>query len=387
MFPAWLPVSFIRFIITILLGKFFQPFVSWIKNKQVIQNDTTLHFIRLSLNDSGIYVCDAVNEVGTSQKVFYVTVVEPPKIESSFNNVTIFSNQTLDIECLASGTPVPKIHWTFDQVSVEAGSKLTLNSQMSSGVYTCIAESSEGKVQKSFHLLTVNKPSLLQNYQEIRQEVKLRESDDDLELFCPFENFNEITWRFNNGSIGNFKHEQIGNKLKIFKIDQFVNGEWKCFVSNLAGSDSLSFNVTVLASPIIHASWNLNNRISEFLFTDSDIDERTFKVGETLILNCTAKGHPKPKVFWKKATDVISEGETLMIENLQFHHSDIYTCGAENAEGSVKKFFKIDVIAAPFVEKSLEIEKIYHKAIGDEVTLRCRISGNPVPNIFWFKDK
>lgn len=363
-----------------------QPQISWNKNDKHIHDGTTLTLENVKLLDSSPYICNAANEVGTSQKVFYVTVVESPQIFSNFNNVTLFTNQSKEVECQARGTPDPETYWTFDGVKINAGSKIIFKSSMPPGDYVCVAENSEGKNEKTLHFTAINKPSILHNYEEIKVENKLREGDD-LELLCPFENFNEISWKFNNSTIDNFAYQIKENQLTLQKVDRFINGEWKCFVSNSAGSDSFSFKVTVLASPIIHASWNLNSRVSDFLFTESDIDERIFKVGEKLALNCTAQGFPKPKVSWKKATDVIAEGEFLEIENLQFHHSDIYTCGAENDQGTVKKFFKIDVVSAPYIEDDLEVQRNYQKAIGDSVTLRCRIGGNPLPNVFWFKDK
>lgn len=334
---------------------------------------------------AGVYICDANNEVGTSQKVFYVTIVEPATIVSEFDSVTLFTNQTKNVECVAKGTPSPEVHWTFQTAKIKAGTNLVLDSSMPSGFYMCIAQNSERRDERSLHFTAVNKPTLLSNSEELQREVKLRETDD-MELFCPFENFNSIAWKFDNGSINNFSYSQEDNKLIIHNIDRDVNGQWTCFVSNQAGNDSFVFNVSVMASPVIHASWNLNSRASEFLFTESDIDERTFKVGQRLELHCLAEGFPKPKVIWKKATDVIAEGEVLVIEDLQFHHSDIYTCGAENNQGSVKKFFKIEVVSPPVVDDS-DLKTDYQKAIGDSLTLRCKFIGNPLPNIFWFKDK
>lgn len=84
---------------------------------------------------------------------------------------------------------------------------------------------------------------------------------------------------------------------------------------------------------------------------------------------------------------MIAEGETLVIDDLEFHHSDIYTCSAQNENGIVKKFFKIDVISPPFIESGFDIEKEFQKNVGDSIILRCRITGNPLPSIFWFKDK
>lgn len=364
---------------------FFQPVVSWSFNNQQIHQGPDLTLRNLQLENWGGYVCTAVNEVGSAQKVFFVTISEPPKITSTFNNVTVFTNQTHQVKCETNEARDLDIYWTFDEVKVKDGSTLILISSMKSGVYTCVAENAEGKVESSLNFEAINKPSLLKDIEELKREIEVKEGDG-LELMCPFENFQSISWNFNSNKIDNFSHSINRNKLTIHKIDRLVGGEWRCDVSNLAGNDSFGINITVLSSPIIQASWNLKNRDSDFLVTESDIDEKTFKVGETLELNCLANGFPKPKVTWKKATDVIAESESLLIENLQYHHSDIYTCSAENDQGTVKKFFKIDVVSAPYHDHD-DIQKNLQKAIGDSVTLRCRIIGNPMPNIFWFKNK
>jgi Immunoglobulin domain len=339
----------------------------------------------LRLKDWGAYVCSAVNEVGSSQKVFFVSVFELPSIVSRFENVTIFTKETRTVKCESAGSPDPEVYWTFDGAKIKDGLEITFESTMSSGQYSCVAENSVGSSSRSFWFSAVNKPSIMQNQEELKKEIKSREGDS-LELLCPFENFKEVRWRYENGSIDNFTHESIENRLKLTKLDRFASGEWSCNASNSAGSETFAYNVTVLASPVIRASWNLNDRVSEFLVTESDIDEKTLKVGESLKLTCAAEGFPKPKVIWRKGTDTIAEGETLLVENLQFHHSDIYTCSAENEQGSVKKFFKVDVVSPPQVADS-EVQKSHLKAIGESLMLNCRMFGNPQPNVFWFKDK
>lgn len=336
---------------------------------------------------SNVYICNAQNEAGMVQKIFYVNVMSPPSILSSkFVNIDIFTNQSKTQECFAEGIPNPNIYWTFNNLKISNHNILTLNSTMDSGRYFCIAENSEGKTEAFVDVRVVNKPKKLQIYDEIKSHLKLREGDQ-IDLICPYENFNFITWLHNDDELVEHQEEIRDNRLRLKDVDEKMSGIWRCEVINSAGNENFTFNISVTTSPIVHASWNLNNRISEFLFTESDIDERYFKVGETLTLNCSARGSPRPKIVWKKATDVIAEGELLVIANLEFHHSDIYTCSAQNEHGIVKKFFKIDVISAPFVENDLDIEKQFHKRVGESIIFRCRITANPQPTIFWFKDK
>lgn len=246
-----------------------------------------------------------------------------PKITSKFNdNVTLLTNQTTTIQCHAGGIPEPKITWKYeDESQVSANKFLELSSTSKRGKYFCLAENSEGSDMRALTFNVINKPTLLPIAADLNMSIKIKEHDD-LEILCPFTNFNQILWLLNNKSIENLEHHKlIDKKLIIHNVNNLHNGLWTCVVSNTAGTESFSYQVTVHASPTIFASWNLQDRgISDFLITESDIDERVFRQGENLKLNCTSSGSPPPKVIWKKSTDVISEGEILSIENLQFFH-------------------------------------------------------------------
>ena len=85
----------------------------------------------LELEDAGVYICEASNEVGTSQKVFYVNIVDPPKVLSTFENLTLHTNQTASVKCASKGFPVPEIFWTFgdllNEIKIKDGSEITFN--------------------------------------------------------------------------------------------------------------------------------------------------------------------------------------------------------------------------------------------------------------------
>lgn len=292
------------------------------KNKIKMSNASSFHLDRVDSHDSGVYHCIAENEVGSAEKVFYVSIVEEPKITSSFENLSLTTNQTKTIECIAVGIPTPRVSWKFeDESSASSNHVLKVTSTSKSGNYTCSAENSLGVDKKLINIEIINKPTILPAASDLQTSVKIKENDD-LELACPFDNFNHISWQLNNKSIIDMEHKLIDRKLIIHNVHGYLHdGMWTCTAVNSAGTASFSYNVTVLASPTILASWNLQEHgISDFLVTESDIDERVFKRGEKLMLNCTSNGLPPPKIVWKKSTDVIGEGEILTIENLQFYH-------------------------------------------------------------------
>ncbi|KAG5680582.1 hypothetical protein PVAND_010079 [Polypedilum vanderplanki] len=363
------------------------PQVRFVKDNIILSQKSTFELKYATPNISGIIHCIAENKAGNAEKIFYINIVQQPQIISHFENLTLKAFETRKIICEAEGIPIPNIQWIHEGGEMLSSNEiLTLNSSSKQGTILCEAINSQGKDAKYFNLDIIKKPVILPIVKDLQTIQNVRENDD-LELICPFENYDFIKWTFNNKTLDEINHKIIDKKLIIYNINRFSNGDWSCNVSNSAGNDSFSYNISILASPIIYASWNLNDRISDFLFTESDIDEKVFKLGEKLKLNCTAEGSPTPKIQWRKSADLISEGEIFEIENLQFHHSDIYTCSAKNNQGAVKKFFKVEVISSPIIDDSLPLQKEFQKSIGDSVLLKCSsIIANPPPLYFWLKD-
>lgn len=66
--------------------------------------------------------------------------VDSPIITSSKSNVTTEEGNTAELNCLATGHPIPKINWTRNGVFVDTGSPLRLNVTIKNNgeCYTCI---------------------------------------------------------------------------------------------------------------------------------------------------------------------------------------------------------------------------------------------------------
>ncbi|KAF7656935.1 hypothetical protein LDENG_00034110 [Lucifuga dentata] len=95
---------------------------------------------------------------------------------------------------------------------------------------------------------------------------------------------------------------------------------------------------------------------------DDNISERiyTIKEGDTLVLQCIVKGHPRPQVRWTKtagsASDKFQEtsiyNETLRIEGIQRVQGGRYYCKADNGVGvAAIKSIRVDVQSIPTVRE------------------------------------
>ncbi|XP_077568709.1 MAM domain-containing glycosylphosphatidylinositol anchor protein 1 isoform X1 [Stigmatopora nigra] len=130
---------------------------------------------------------------------------------------------------------------------------------------------------------------------------------------------------------------------------------------------------------------------------DDNISERiyTIKEGDTLMLQCIVKGHPRPQVRWTKtagsASDKFQEtsiyNETLRIESIQRVQGGRYYCKADNGVGvAAIKSIRVDV-------QYLDIPVLtVHQTISDvrgsyyqekTVFLRCTVNSNPPARFIW----
>ncbi|XP_013875970.1 MAM domain-containing glycosylphosphatidylinositol anchor protein 1 isoform X1 [Austrofundulus limnaeus] len=130
---------------------------------------------------------------------------------------------------------------------------------------------------------------------------------------------------------------------------------------------------------------------------DDNISERiyTIREGDTLVLRCIVKGHPRPQVRWTKtagsASDKFQEtsiyNETLRIEGIQRVQGGRYYCKADNGVGvAAIKSIRVDVqyLDVPFLTVHQTTGDIrvgfYHEKT---VFLRCTVNSNPPARFIW----
>ncbi|XP_066536221.1 MAM domain-containing glycosylphosphatidylinositol anchor protein 1 [Hoplias malabaricus] len=130
---------------------------------------------------------------------------------------------------------------------------------------------------------------------------------------------------------------------------------------------------------------------------EDNISERiyTIREGDTLVLQCLVKGHPRPQVRWTKTAGSASDkfqdtpifNETLRITNIQRVQGGRYYCKAENGVGvAAIKSIRVDV---QYLDKPV---LTVHQTISDvrgnyyqekTVFLRCTVNSNPPARFIW----
>nr|XP_023648898.1 MAM domain-containing glycosylphosphatidylinositol anchor protein 1 isoform X2 [Paramormyrops kingsleyae] len=133
------------------------------------------------------------------------------------------------------------------------------------------------------------------------------------------------------------------------------------------------------------------------LVKEDNINDRiyTIREGDTLVLQCLVKGHPKPQVRWTKtagsASDKFQEtsifNETLRIQRIQRVQGGRYYCKAENGVGvAAIKSIRVDVqyLDQPVLTVHQTISDVRGSYYQEKtVFLRCTVNSNPPARFIW----
>ncbi|XP_024910058.1 protein tyrosine phosphatase receptor type Fa isoform X2 [Cynoglossus semilaevis] len=132
-------------------------------------------------------------------------------------------------------------------------------------------------------------------------------------------------------------------------------------------------------------------------------DDQTGISGGVASFVCQAEGEPKPRITWmKKGKKVSSQrfeviefddgsGSVLRIQPLRTHRDEaIYECTATNSVGEINTSAKLTVLEEdqiphgfPSIDMGPQLKVVERTRTA---TMLCAASGNPDPEIFWFKD-
>lgn len=332
----------------------------------------------MRVKNSGNHVCKASNVYGVAKKTF--NVVESPTI-IPIKNVEInpLEISFKIVSCVSHGFPEPDIWWTFNDKEIYEGHDLNVTSLMPSGVYTCVAENTEGKAEQEFNVEILKKPELREDFDETENSQSVPEGDT-LELICPFKNYESFIWRKDEKIL----REHSNKTLKISNIDPESKGIYQCIAFNAAGDSYFEYQVDILTQPMIEV---FDHETKQTLMKKSDSENILLEVNEQLNLLCKSQGNPRPNVVWKTSTDlIIGEGESYEIKHISVEDSGNYICSAENSQGIASRKFFVDVYQPPFIEKGSKQEREL-EFVDEAIVLDCNIFGFPKPTISWLKDE
>ncbi|XP_022603168.1 hemicentin-1 [Seriola dumerili] len=378
------------------------PSITWLKNGRPV--DTTQEHLKLEyagrtlkvkdarLEDSGRYTCLATNAAGEAQQHIRLSVHEPPSIPYSGEiiNQTILSGFPTELECKATGSPLPAITWYKDGRPLTSAAGVTMlkrgqvleieRAQLSdAGIYRCVAVNLAG-VAEIFHSLQVYVPPVISS----RGGTVTVVVNEAARLECEATGvpLPSLTWLKDGSPVASVSHGiQVlsgGRVLSLSSAQVSDTGRYTCVAVNAGGEQNREYDLRVYVPPNIKGE-EVN---------------ATVMLGRPVELHCQSDAIPPPTLSWRKdgrplfrkpGLTVSTDGSLLKVDSAQVQDSGRYTCEATNVAGKTEKNYNLNVWVSPSIRGSEEVSPLT-VIEGSLITLVCESSGIPPPSLTWRKD-
>ncbi|XP_036126950.1 matrix-remodeling-associated protein 5 [Molossus molossus] len=167
----------------------------------------------------------------------------------------------------------------------------------------------------------------------------------------------------------------------IRKVQVQDRGQYMCTAKNLHGVDRMVVTLSVsVQQPQILAS---------------HYQDVTVYLGDTIAMECLAKGTPAPQISWifpdRSVWQTVSpvegrvtlhENRTLSIKEASFADRGVYNCVASNAAGADSLAIRLHVAALPPVIHQEKVENISLPP-GLSIHIHCTAKAAPLPSVRW----
>ncbi|XP_055962583.1 hemicentin-1 [Sorex fumeus] len=376
------------------------PSVSWLRDNRPLRPDArvtissqgmALQLLAAGIEDSGRYTCVAANEAGEVSRHFQLKVLEPPRINGSEDTreISVVVTNPLELTCVASGIPPPKISWMKDgrplppreRLQVfEEGRVLRIGSAQveDTGRYTCLASSPAGDDDQEY-LVRVHVPPNIAGAEDSPASTVLRNRQATLECRSDAAPPPVVTWLKNGERLQATPRVRIlsgGRYLQINNADLGDAANYTCVAANVAGETRREFVLTVHVPPSIRAG----------------PQSLVAHVNKSASLECSAEGVPSPRVTWRKDGAVLSGTHArysiladgvLHIPAVQVTDTGRFLCMATNAAGTDRRRIDLQVHVPPAIAPG---PANVTAPVNLQTTLACEVSGLPKPSVVWRKN-
>ncbi|XP_051581270.1 hemicentin-1-like isoform X1 [Myxocyprinus asiaticus] len=382
------------------------PEIQWLKdgktlsrtaqNIKISPDGSTLTVTAVNTSDSGKYTCVATSQAGEEDKIFNLNVYVPPLIQGNgpaAKELTVVLDSSINIECVASGSPPPQLNWLRNGLPLPVSSQIRLlsagqvlriaHAQVSDGgTYTCVASNRAGVDNRHYNLEVYVLPSL-DGAGSTEEVTVVRGNTATFICIADGTPSPTITWLRNGAALPKDAHLSLLNQngtLQLSFVRVNHTGSYTCTAHNHAGAASRHFSLKVLDPPRINGS--------------GVPTEVSVVVNHILSLVCDAKGIPVPTLTWLKdgrplpQTDsirLLRDGEVLRVASAQVENTGRYTCLATSPAGDDDKEFLVRVHVPPNIAGDGSVQDV-SVLQNRQVTLECKSDAVPSPTLTWFRD-
>ncbi|XP_074652332.1 roundabout homolog 2-like isoform X2 [Tubulanus polymorphus] len=326
------------------------------------------------------------------------SILPNPRIIEHPEDQYVAKNDPATLNCKAEGEPSPDITWYRNGKPVitsreHPNSHRTLvnNGQLffyriihnkhtkpDVGVYYCNATNSHGSAISRNATLEIA---------VLREEFKVHPKDQQVALGSPAvlecrpprgQPSPRVKWKKGGKLVmqnSRIETHENGN-LAITETRKSDSGLYVCIAYNIAGErESATARLDVLEKP-------------KFIKQPEDI---LVTENEDVQFQCRVSGDPDPVIVWKKEDGQIPssrarilDDKSLKIVRVKVSDEGNYLCKAENPVGMIEAVARLTVHSHPSFITTPQDKVV---GVGRTVTLRCEVTGNPPPAVFWNKEE
>jgi len=373
--------------------------VKWTKDGQdlpLYSGESKLEVSELTAGDSGTYQCHVETSLDSIEQSWEVHVVNSAVITQFESSKISLVGSTTMLPCVATGIPIPKIQWFFNEKKVVDDDIMTtsndgtlrINSMSPelSGYYRCEATNPSGTDQKTSHVASANPTTEI----EARETILYRNAGQPVELDCSvnvdllLEQTLTRKWIKDGIELSKGLIEGAGDeKVYIQYLLAEKAGQYTCIVNTSLDSISMATELHVNTQP---------PRIVRFPDTLGQI------AGGNVSIECMAEGIPPPTITFKfgnddfTGTNIDSDHNStttqLNFDTVTPQHSGDYTCLAVNEYGNQKSTTRLDIFKRTLISTGLNSQTVDS---GSTVNFPCKVTVDPRirPSIrtIWLKDE
>ncbi|XP_022833229.1 peroxidasin-like [Spodoptera litura] len=336
------------------------PEIVWLRDSNEIPIDGTRYEVMdngtlmlhdISDVDTGYFECMAKNPVGeVHSKPAKMTVQRKRDSENLENAAPVFTvkpqkqfakleQESINFDCAANGHPKPHVAWRFngerillnERISIRSnGSIFIANIQESdAGLYTCLVENINGKVNASAALEVMVPPTFI-----LEPHNKTVRLGDDVEFICTAKGVPKplINW-FRNTLVLPLSENIIlsdnNQNLTILSVTEDDEGIYHCRAENAEGYVEGSAFLTIENYEIIRPRIVLKPEDTD-AYRESSVQ-----------LPCEIESEPPATVEWRKDGSYLDDSRkhsitiigSLILHNLTVRDTGRYECSVFNEYG------------------------------------------------------
>uniref|UniRef100_A0A665UZW2 Heparan sulfate proteoglycan 2 n=1 Tax=Echeneis naucrates TaxID=173247 RepID=A0A665UZW2_ECHNA len=369
-----------------------RPSVSWhrldsnrktmLSSPVPMESNAVMQILVARPEDSGMYVCTARNNEGSTETKIEVVVEggsevpSVPRASVPEPLMIVVEGQTATLRCDAHGFPSPTISWSKLRSPLPWRHKVVNNSlvlpnvgRQDSGEYICSATNNMGTTEVTIMLDVETLPYAT----SVPDDVAVRVGEV-IRLQCLAHGTPPLTytWTKLDGNLSPRAQVSEGD-LQINLATAEDAGSYKCVASNKVGDSEVVAKVTVRSPLAVRVSPQVEVKAQ----------------GSAVEFTCSAAGGVETKIEWLKEGSALPPNHhikdgVLRIENLEQSNEGVYICRASSVYGQAQDTARLTIQALPKVMINVRTS-VQTVMIGNSVEFECQAVGDPEPTVKWSK--